>query len=305
MTQATSDSLIGAINVVPGLHLSVREQALPIIHSRNPEGESQILLQGAQLLEWTPRGHAPVVWLSPNARLIPGKSPRGGVPICWPWFGPHDTRADYPAHGVVRAGSWELVKATCLENEDHELRSRWIPDSTQRDYWPFGTSLEVHFTLGDACEIELITRNDSTMSLTLSEALHTYLGVGDVREITIRGLEDCDYIDKVDDGRRKHQSGPVTISGETDRIYLSTQAACIIEDPILKRIIRIEKRGSQSTIVWNPGEEKAKRLGDLGETDFLRMVCVESGNAVENRITLKPGEEHRLWVRYSVSRLMT
>jgi glucose-6-phosphate 1-epimerase len=123
--------------------------------------------------------------------------------------------------------------------------------------------------------------------------------------VTIRGLEEFDYLDKVDGNRRKHQSGPITISGETDRVYLSTHNDCFIEDPLLNRIIRIEKRGSRSTIVWNPWEEKATRLGDLGETDFLRMVCVESGNATENRITLKPGEEHRLWVRYSVSALTT
>jgi glucose-6-phosphate 1-epimerase len=113
------------------------------------------------------------------------------------------------------------------------------------------------------------------------------------------------YIDKVDDGRRKQQSGPITMTGETDRIYLSTQADCLIQDPLLNRTIRIEKRGSRSTVVWNPWDEKAKRLGDLGENDYLKMVCVESGNVADDRITLKPGEEHRLWVRYSVAAITT
>ena len=167
------------------------------------------------------------------------------------------------------------------------------------------TPLEVRYTLGDACEIELITRNDSPTTVTVTEALHTYFGVGDVREMTIRGLEDLEYLDKVNDNRRQHQSGPITIGGETDRVYISTQGDCFIEDPLLNRIIRIEKSGSQSTIIWNPWEKKARRLGDLGETDFLRMVCVESGNVADNRISLKPGEEHRLWVRYSVSALTT
>jgi glucose-6-phosphate 1-epimerase len=187
----------------------------------------------------------------------------------------------------------------------HKLHFRWVPDLTHNDYWPFNTPLEVRYTLGDACEIELITRNDSPTTVTVTEALHTYFGVGDVRKVTIRGLEEYDYLDKVNRNRRQHQSGPITISGETDRVYLSTQSDCFIEDPLLNRIIRIEKRGSLSTIVWNPWDEKARRLGDLGETDFLRMVCVESGNVAENRITLKPGEEHRLWVRYSVSVLTT
>jgi glucose-6-phosphate 1-epimerase len=192
-----------------------------------------------------------------------------------------------------------------LENVGHELHFRWVPDLTHNEYWPFNTPLEVRYTLGDACEIELITRNDSPTTVTVTEALHTYFGVGDVREVTIRGLEDLEYLDKVNDNRRQHQSGPITIGGETDRVYISTQGDCFIEDPLLNRIIRIEKSGSQSTIIWNPWERKARRLGDLGETDFLRMVCVESGNVADNRISLKPGEEHRLWVRYSVSALTT
>lgn len=305
MTHPLSDSLFDAINAVPGLRVSSQEQALPTIHSCNSRGNSQVLLQGAQLLEWAPHGQTPVVWLSPNARWSPGKSPRGGVPICWPWFGPHHIREDYPPHGIVRASSWQLIKAILLVSVGHKLHFRWVPDLTHNDYWPFNTPLEVRYTLGDACEIELITRNDSPTTVTVTEALHTYFGVGDVREVTIRGLEEYDYLDKVNRNRRQHQSGPITISGETDRVYLSTQSDCFIEDPLLNRIIRIEKRGSLSTIVWNPWDEKARRLGDLGETDFLRMVCVESGNVAENRITLKPGEEHRLWVRYSVSVLTT
>ena len=305
MTHPLSDSLLDAINAVPGLRVSSQEQGLSTIHSSNAWGESRVLSQGAQLLEWAPHGQTPVVWLSPNAKWSPGKSPRGGVPICWPWFGPHHIREHSPPHGTVRAASWQLIKANLLENVGHELHFRWVPDLTHNEYWPFNTPLEVRYTLGDACEIELITRNDSPTTVTVTEALHTYFGVGDVREMTIRGLEDLEYLDKVNDNRRQHQSGPITIGGETDRVYISTQGDCFIEDPLLNRIIRIEKSGSQSTIIWNPWEEKARRLGDLGETDFLRMVCVESGNVADNRISLKPDEEHRLWVRYSVSALTT
>ncbi len=304
MAHSLADTLLDLINNVSGLSVSTEEHGLPIIHCRNAWGESQILMQGAQLLEWSPHGQPPVVWLSPHARWRPGKSPRGGVPICWPWFGPHESREDYPAHGIARAASWELTEASLLEDESHQLLFRWVPDSTHSGYWPFNTPLEIRYTLGDALEIELISRNDSTGTLNLSEALHTYFGVGDVREVTIRGLEGGEYLDKADNGRRQYQSGPISITGETDRVYLSTQSDCLIEDPLLNRIIRIEKRGSQSTVVWNPWEEKSKRLGDLGETGYLNMVCVESGNAADDRITLKPGEEQRLWVRYSVSALV-
>ena len=305
MIQTPLPALLQLTNNVTGLSVSTERHGLPIIQCRTAGGESRLLVQGAQLVEWAPHGQPPVVWLSPDAKWIPGKSPRGGIPICWPWFGPHDTREEYPPHGIVRAATWELIKATLLVDESHRLHFRWAPQSSHSDYWPFNTPLEVRYTLGEALEIELVTRNDSTEDLTLTEALHTYFGVADVREITIRGLEGFDYIDKVDDGRRKQQSGPITMTGETDHIYLSTQADCLIQDPLLNRTIRIEKRGSRSTVVWNPWEDKAKRLGDLGENDYLKMVCVESGNVADDRITLKPGEQHRLWVRYSVAAITT
>jgi D-hexose-6-phosphate mutarotase len=92
----------------------------------------------------------------------------------------------------------------------------------------------------------------------------------------------------------------VVFSAETDRIYLNTEAECVIEDARLQRRIRVAKSGSRSTVVWNPWTAKADKMGDFGPDGWRRMVCVESANAAENVVTLVPGAEHRLWVRYSV-----
>lgn len=276
---------------------------MPVIEISNAKSMGSIGLQGAQLLTWAPVSQELVVWLSPRAKFGPGKAPRGGVPICWPWFGPHASESGFPGHGFARTSPWEAIEADALEDGSDRLGFRLIRTEASFAQWPHATPVEIRYTLGEALEIELTTRNETDQPVILGEALHTYFMVSDVRKATVTGLDGCEYLDKVDGGRRKRQEGPIGFSGETDRVYLGTEADCCIEDPGLKRRIRIEKRGSRSTVVWTPWEEKANKMGDFEEDGYLRMLCVESANAAEDVLTLAPGEEHRLWVRYSVEAL--
>jgi glucose-6-phosphate 1-epimerase len=276
---------------------------MPVAEISNTQSMGSIALQGAQLLTWAPVSQELVVWLSPLAKFGPGKAPRGGVPVCWPWFGPHPSKASFPAHGFARTSPWEVIEADALEDGSDRLGFRLVRTEASFGQWPHATPLEIRYTLGKALEIELTTRNETPEPVTLSEALHTYFSVSDIRNTKVEGLDGCEYVDKVDGGQRKRQAGTIEFGGETDRIYLGTTSDCYIEDPGQKRRIRIEKRGSRSTVVWTPWEEKARKMGDFEEGGYLRMVCVESGNAADDRVTLAPGEEHRLWVRYSVESL--
>jgi glucose-6-phosphate 1-epimerase len=276
---------------------------MPVIEISNAKSMGSIGLQGAQLLTWAPMSQELVVWLSPLAKFGPGKAPRGGVPVCWPWFGPHGSEPTFPAHGFARTSAWEVIEAEALEDGSNRLGFRLIRTEASYAQWPHATPLEIRYTLGEALDIELTTRNETDQPVPLGEALHTYFMVSDVRNVRVTGLEGCEYLDKVDGGRRKRQEGPISFGGETDRIYLGTAAECHIEDPGLKRRIRIEKRGSRSTVVWTPWEEKARKLGDFEGDGYLRMLCVESANAADDLPSLAPGEEHRLWARYSVEAL--
>jgi len=260
---------------------------------------ASIALQGAHLMHWAPSGMAPVVWLSPQARLAPGTPIRGGVPVCWPWFGPHAGGSSFPSHGFARTASWELAQADPAP-QALQLLFRLVPDPAVRPWWPHATALELRMVIGARLEMELVTRNQGDGPVAVSQALHTYFGVGDVRRVRIEGLDGCPYIDKVDGGRRGMQHGALTIRGETDRIYLDAVADCVIDDPVLARRIRVEKRGSRSTVVWNPWADKAAAMGDLGENGYLHMVCVESGNVADDTVILAPGSAHRLWTGCSV-----
>jgi glucose-6-phosphate 1-epimerase len=277
---------------------------LAVVEVANSQGSATIALQGAHVLIWAPRGQKPVIWLSRAAKFAPGKSIRGGVPVCWPWFGPHATVAALPAHGFARTVPWEVIGAQTLVDGATRLDFRLVQSETARAQWPHATLLESHITVGAALDIDLVTRNADRSAITIGAALHTYFEVSDVRQVSIRGLEGCPYLDKMDGGKRKQQTGPVTIGAETDRIYLDSSADCLIDDPGLKRRIRVRKRGSHSTVVWNPWIEKSVKMGDFGENGYLNMVCVESANAADDVVTIAPGGEHHLWVRYEIEPLI-
>jgi D-hexose-6-phosphate mutarotase len=149
----------------------------------------------------------------------------------------------------------------------------------------------------------LVTYNNSSENIVIGEALHSYFNVSDVRNIIITGLDGCEYMDKLDDFKCKTQSGNIDIKEEVDRVYTATDHSCVIEDVGLNRKINIIKESSLSTIVWNPWEQTANKMGDLGKAGYLNMICVESGNAAQDVVTIEPNKKHTLFVRYEIEAL--
>ncbi|TNF38764.1 MAG: D-hexose-6-phosphate mutarotase, partial [Gammaproteobacteria bacterium] len=270
-----------------------------VVEVSNEFANATIVLQGAQLIAWAPHSEQQVIWLSPDAKFAPGKSIRGGVPVCWPWFGPHETSKAFPAHGYARTVPWDVM---AVDSKDGVTRIdfRIVQDDKAKTMWPHDCTLNIVYHIGKELNIELITRNTGKQSFVIGQALHTYFEVGDVSRISIEGLDGCPYLDKVDDFKRKQQQGAINIHQEVDRIYLESGDDCVINDPVMQRSIRIAKQGSHSTVVWNPWIEKANQMGDLGPDGYLKMVCVESANAAEDVVTVDAGEEHSLNVTYSV-----
>ena len=272
---------------------------IPQIQVKNDQAHALISLQGAHMLEWHPHGQGEILWLSDEARFLPGKSVRGGVPICWPWFGAHDTHADYPAHGFARTVNWRIVATTEISADQTELVFE-LDTADQKDehriMWPWPTNARYRMLIGKDLTLELTTTNNSDRALVIGQALHTYFYVADVTATRVTGLEGKDYLDKTDGFKRKTQQSPLTIEGEVDRIYLDTPDEVVIHTK--QRNIHIDKQGSRSTVVWNPGQAVAEKMGDLGQNGYLKMLCVESANAAEDTVQIEPGEQHTLTVTY-------
>ncbi len=300
MNQPDITTLNQKFAIAGQLEFTAEASGMVVARIANNHAQSAIALQGAHIMAFQPNGEAPLIWLSPAAKLAPGKSIRGGVPVCWPWFGAHASESSFPAHGFARTVPWQVAASEALLDGSTRITFELPQSAIPSAQWPHSCRVRLVVTVGKTLAMELITENTGNVAFEIGEALHTYFAISDVDNIRITGLEDCVYLDKVDGFRRKTQAGAITIASEVDRVYVNTEADCLIEDCGLKRRIRIAKHGSHSTVVWNPWIEKSAKMGDFGsDAGYRGMVCVESANATENVVSVAPGATHSLCVVYS------
>jgi len=272
---------------------------MPVVTISNDGGEASIALQGAHVLGFQAKGQPPLIWMSEEATFAPGKSLRGGVPICWPWFGSHASDASLPGHGPARTVDWQPVASESLNDGRTRISFELMETDKTRQMCAHPLRVQLHVTVGSSLALELETTNLGNSVFTLGAALHTYFAVGDVRLAHIEGLDGCAYIDKMDGALRKQQHGSLSITEETDRIYLDTGSRSEIIDPFLGRRIVIESSGSASMVVWNPWIETANKMGDLGTDGYLNMLCVETANASDDVVQIAAGSTHRMLAEYS------
>ncbi len=195
---------------------SNRGDDFTIVDIHNEHADASICLQGAQVISWTPAGEMPVIWTSDTAYYQHGKSVRGGVPVCWPWFGAHSKDDTLPAHGFVRTQNWNLQSVQSVQDGSTAL-TFGFDFSTGTYPWDSQCELTIKIIIGQRLEMHLQTQNSDQQAFSITEALHTYFRVSDVRQVTIAGLEDCRYLDKVDAFKEKKQTGKITIDSEVDQ----------------------------------------------------------------------------------------
>lgn len=276
------------------------EGGMPRAVVSNDLARASVYLHGAHVTSFQPRGHAPVLWTSELAEFRAGKAIRGGIPLVWPWFGPHPTDASLPQHGFARVAQWRVASARALDDGCTEVVFELSDDAATRALWPHPFALELRVTVGERLEVAFSSRNTGTEPVEVGAALHSYLFVGDVTTARVAGLDGREYVDQTDRRLVKRQRGPLAFAGEVDRVYLDTPDECVVADPILGRRIRVAKSGSRTTVVWNPWEEKARKMVDFPDDHYTTMVCVEAANAEGDVRSLPAGGSHTLAQTISV-----
>ncbi len=266
---------------------------LPMVRIDNAFAEAEISFYGAQVLRYTPKNARPVLWVSEQSRYEYGKAIRGGIPVCWPWFGAHPTDPAQPAHGFARILAWPLVEALELEDGATEIVFALSPEVWQNQIPMPGCETRLRVRVGAELTVSLELSNRDSKPLTYTGALHSYFAVGDVTKVRVHGLDGCRYRDSLT-GQNHIQTGDVTVEGETDRIYFDGGVECLLIDPVWERTIRIAKRGSGSTVVWNPWIAKSKRMADFGDDEYPGMLCIETADAPGDERTLAPGASAEL-----------
>jgi glucose-6-phosphate 1-epimerase len=285
-----------------GIRLDDTPGGLPKLSVHTAHADAELYLHGAHVTRWQPRGHAhPVLWMSAKSWFEPRRPIRGGVPICFPWFGPHPGRSDAPAHGIARVQSWDLVDAH-LEPDGNLVVSLGLASNDRSDAFgigPFTARYDVR--IGRTLELTLRVTNAGAAPFRFEEALHTYLAVSEATRVRVSGLLGAEYYDKTDGLRRKREDAPaVAFTAETDRLYVDTTATVAVDDPGWQRRISIAKSGSNATVVWNPWVAKSAAMPDFGDEEWQGMACVETANAVDNLVELSPGATHAMTAVVSV-----
>jgi glucose-6-phosphate 1-epimerase len=285
------------LNAAHGLGDALRVVAgaggLPTIEIHSAHATARVALHGAQVLRFKPhRQAADLLFLSERAVYQTGKAIRGGVPICWPWFGPDPKGLGLPNHGFARTTAWQLTGTERLDDGGVlvELVLRDTPDT--RALWPRAFCLKLRVRIGQQLRLELSTHNTGDSAFAITQALHSYLAVGDIAHTQLLGLAGTRFLDNAAgaQGAERQQVGEVEFEGEVDRIYQLAPPKLTLVDNHLQRQIHIRAEGSRTAVVWNPGDTVAARLSDLAPGDHRRFVCVETANAGDEVVTLAPGD---------------
>lgn len=265
-------------------HNSTGKAFLQIEH---PAVRALIALEGAHLVSCIPAGQSDLLWMSPVDTQAPGGVLRGGVPLCWPWFG---SARSGPAHGIARRNLWQLDQA---DTDQHGVRLRFsLPTATIRSALPNESwALSFEVSLGATLQMALTTRNTGQTAQPLSQALHSYLPVSDITQVRVEGLAGARYLDQLS-GEIQRQQGALRIDQEVDRIYLDHREPLYLHDG--DRILEVRRSGSASVVLWNPWQDKSTRLDNFPAEGYRQMLCIEAANADADTRLLNPGEQHTL-----------
>lgn len=268
-------------------------KSLPKVRITLPAATAEIYLHGAQVTLFKPAGAEDVIFLSEHSSFEHGKAIRGGIPVCFPWFRNKLDDPKAPSHGFVRTKAWELAELS-YNHDTVTVTFSTESDASTRPWFPFEFRLVHRITVGTELKLELVMTNLDTKPLHFEEALHTYHFVGDARKVRVSGLDGVDFLDNTDNNKEKVQHGDLHFTKATDDVFLHTTHTVELVDPTLKRRILIEKKHSNTTVIWNPWQEGAKQLADLGDDEWQHMACVEASNIRGCGIDLAAGAEHTM-----------
>jgi glucose-6-phosphate 1-epimerase len=250
----------------------------------------RLSLFGAQVLGFCPKHDGRErLFLSSKALLDCSKSIRGGVPVCWPWFGSYkgsSPAAGLPAHGYARTRLWKLVNLTELPHGTEVVLE--LADTSGPGFVGHA-QLQLVIIVGDVLSISLLTRNTGSSSFALGAALHSYFAIDDIHSARVTGLSGS-YSDKTQNWAMLPTPSPYRFTAETDRIHLDTPER--VELVCHHNVTAIESAGHDSVVVWNPWADGSHAFVDLTADDYRHFVCVET--ALTQGFELAPGQQHHL-----------
>lgn len=268
------------------------ENDLIFITVSNKYADADICLYGAHITNFKPHKTMEVLWMSPESNFQEGSPIRGGIPVCFPWFGPHKTDAEKPMHGFARLMYWDVQEISAQPTGETLVKLQLCSSEKTKTFWNHDFCAEMIITVGQTLTATLKVTNTSTEPLEYTSALHSYFSLSSIENITIEGLQNTKYHSQLEAGDFVQEASKLEIHQAETRHYYDTEATCVIEDPVFGRRINVAKSGSKITTVWNPWEENCAKMDDLPDDAYFTFICVETVNAFNDVIKLATSETH-------------
>tara|TARA_R110001592_G_scaffold36037_1_gene121810 strand:+ start:3262 stop:4137 length:876 start_codon:yes stop_codon:yes gene_type:complete len=247
--------------------------ALVIEHAK---AKAKISLYGGQVLSWQPCDEKEVFWLSKTSSFEQGKAIRGGIPLCWPWFGSHSNDYENKAgnHGFARKQLWQVDNIDISE-QGVEVCLGWQGEN-MHDLWPFSCQLKQVLFFGRSFKQVLQMKNVSDTDAYYTGALHSYFSVSSPNAIKVAELEEATFDDKLTGQLCEPQSLENGV-GPVDRIYHTNHGVNIVDDQ-WRRTIELKAKNTKQWVFWNPGIELANNMADIHPNGEQEFVCLEAAN---------------------------
>jgi len=271
-------------------------EELTFININNTFGTAKISLYGAQILSYIPKGQQDVLWLSPKTAFKQGKAIRGGIPLCFPWFGPHVTDKTKPQHGFARTSNWQVQSINQQDNGATKVVLMLEQSDDSLALWPYCFNAIVEFEIGDSLKVSFIVTNTDHQKFEYSDALHTYFNISNIDDIKIDGFDNATYYEAFGNELLLQSTFALHPGEENNRRYVNHTTETVIIDPGFNRTIHADKAGSKVTVVWNPGLVTSQKIGDMHPEGYKNFICAEPANAYAgvDMIELEPGKSFTL-----------
>ncbi len=281
---------------VPGaIERRLDSHGLPEIRLRHASGASaRILEYGAHAVSWIDAAGHERFFMSRASWFERGKPVRGGIPVVFPQF---CDNGPLPRHGFARIHDWTLVDAGTTGAGGVFAALELSDSAATRAIWPHAFKTRLQFVLDTGFAVEWTIANMGQRPFVFHNALHTYFQIRDIRRAAVRGLQGADLIQA--DAGYGAAGREIRFDSEIDRVFPGAPDAISLVDEAAKDGLHIARQGMADVLVWNPWIDKARRMEDFGDDEFVRMVCVETGN-IAAAIELAPGRAWAGLTRYRI-----
>lgn len=293
------DKLDEKFGIEGGLGFVEQENGLVFMTVYNKYAYAEISLYGGHVTQYTPHNSFDILWLSPKSDFEVGKPIRGGIPVCFPWFGPHPENSAMPGHGFARLMYWDVIETESMPDDATRVALQLCSSDETKAYWPYEFKARLDIVVGKQLSVALSIQNTDAAAFKYTSALHTYYAISNIGNISINGLGNTKYYINTGNELFEQKEDTLEIDQEINRRYIDTENDCVINDCAFARSITAAKKGSKITVVWNPWEENCAKIGDMEPESYQEFVCVEAANACNDVIELSPNETHTTSIEVS------